>query len=149
MHIKAIDIRKCVFLALSAVMMVVVLLSASVSAASDGISVKGGFPGSNPVAGSVVTIRCGNQTVNPSTDSKGNFSAVFYKTADCNKGSILTGIFEDYYGISKVSNSYNTDTLQMRKTEAVPEFGTIAGLTALAGGVGFIIYNRRKQFNNI
>lgn len=145
MYSKAIDIRKSVFLALSTVAMAIVFLTVSVSATTDTISVKGGSPGYNPPTGSIVIVKCGNQTKNPTTDNKGRFNTVFNKTSDCTKGTIITGTFEDYYGTSKVNNSYKTDTLQLRKTEAVPEIGTIASIAALAVTGGAIVYVRRRQ----
>lgn len=148
MQIKAINIRKNVILAFSVLVMTVVLSTVSVGATSHNISVKGGFPGYNPPTGSVVTVKCGSQTKNPTTDNKGKFSTTFNKTSDCTKGTVITGSFENYYGTSKVSNSYHTDTLQLRKTEAVPEIGTIASIAAVVVAGGAIVYARRRTAQN-
>lgn len=110
-----------------------------------GIRVKGDFPGSTLPTGSVVTVTCGSQTSSPSTDNKGKFSTVFNITADCNKGTNITGLSGDYNGTAKVANGFNTNTLQMRRVEAVPEIGTIAGIASLAAAGGAIVYARRRQ----
>lgn len=127
-----------------------IMLTVTVSAESmsGSIEVKGSIPSYKPPVGSIVTVKCGTQSNTAATDDKGKFSTAFNKTADCTKDTIVTGTFENYYGTSKVSNSYKVDALQLRKTEAVPEIGTIASFAAVAVAGGAIVYARRRTAQN-
>lgn len=106
-----------------------------------------------PLDGAWVIIKCDGHGQATQTDSDGAY-AVSYEAFDCPAGSTVT-VTASYYDKSCAGSGTATPispevneaiiNLNCGAVAAVPEFGTVIGMAALAGGAGAMFVIRKRQ----
>jgi hypothetical protein len=108
--------------------------------------------GGGNAVGAAVVITCGANVLNDTTGTNGRYGVTFADGA-CTEGdaiSVVASLNGDNGSANRTASSVmpqNMDNIILAAI-AVPEFGTITGLIALAGSAGgYLALKRRTLFN--
>jgi hypothetical protein len=106
---------------------------------------------SDTISGANVTITCDGNVRTKESSSDGTYSVTYLETGEdgCDDGDSLTvsAVKGDLYGSQSGTihnDAFDTWDLAIVNVPLVPEFGLIAGLTAILGSLGIFFFVRKN-----